>query len=438
MKRACPQAEETLAVRSTPARSADVPLAEGTVHALRTWLRAALANPCAPGARSVAYVSASSGAGLSTLVRLLAREEGAEAVWGCAADSSDRAMMHQAGASLVTVTLAPKVLVLDELDGIQPVCTVEVAALARSKQLRAPLILLDHTGSRQRRSRLATSLLCGPKAVAAPFEFAAAGQEMIMEVVRKVARREGLTAGPATRVAAAAGDLRAAINGLEAGGAQGMSLRFARDAIQSLNHLLGPVPAGEPGSNRGVVHAIRAYDDDPSLAAVMHEGYLVATAPPTLETMATLADGFSQGDVIDNNMYLRQDFGQTMTQLHACLTCAAPTLLLPPRNGGVCDKFGTTWSRIFNQRAREGVLRGVTLARRERGLIELGVLDLALLCKAMQLAIQNGDGSALQQLAEGLEPTHVQAVCRFSFSKKVPTIAAITKLLSSRPRQSGP
>lgn len=411
---------DSLASRHAPERSLDVPLCPETVERLRAWL-------CDDRrAKTVAYVSAAAGAGLSTLLRLLAAECGLDSVWGCAADGSDRTLLARAGASKVSLTFARKVLVMDELDGIQPACAVDVGAFARSKSRHAPLVLLDHTGSRQRRSRLASGLVCGQRAVAEAFEFSVQ-PERVLRVVERIAAAEELEGGAthASKVAAANGDLRQAINSLQSLDPSA-AMRYSRDALESLDWLLGPVP-----SRRTVVGAIRAFDDDPSLANVFQESYLIATRPPDLYTVARLADSFSAGDVAETGCFSRQDFSMPATQLHAALTCAAPTLLLPPRNGRSCTRFGTTWSKTFNQAARQGVLRHICHARRERGLSDLGSTDFAILALAMDSAVRKEDAESLQALAHGLDAQQIQSCMRW-MSCKVPTIAAITKLLVSK------
>lgn len=413
---------DSLASRHAPERAQDVPLCPETVARLRAWLSDEAR------AKTVAYVSAAAGAGLSTLLRLLAAECGLDTVWGCAADGSDRTLLARAGASKVSLTFARKVLIMDELDGIQPACAVEVGAFARSKTRHAPLVLLDHTGSRQRRSRLASGLVCGQRAVAEAFEFSFQ-PERLLRVVERIAAAEEMEGGAthASRIAAANGDLRQAINSLESFD-PAAAMRYSRDALESLDWLLGPVP-----SRRTVIGAIRAYDDDPSLANVFQESYLIATHPPSLETIAGLADSFSAGDVAETICFAKQDFSMPATQMHAALTCAAPTLMLPPRNGRSCTRFGTTWSKTFNQAARQGVLRQISTARRERGLSDLGATDFAILAMALGSAIREEDAEGLHALSHGLNVQQIQSCMRW-MSCKVPTIAAISKLVLKKRR----
>lgn len=361
-------------------KSTDVPLDAAVAGRLRSWIAAA-----APG--SVAWASASPGGGLSTLVRLLACECGVEIVVCSGGDAAGRAEISRAGASAVTVTLAPKILVIENIDGLQPSCASEVAAIVRES--RAPVLLLDRSGVRERRSRLAAGVL---RAGAACFEFPRGRARDILSIVSAVS--SGRPPAPGSIVAAAAGDLRAALTALDGTHAA----RYARDSLASLKFLCSDRAA------RTVQEALRAHADDDSISGAYFDYYLTAADADDLGVATAIADAFSSAAAAGSR-------AAPPPYLLGALTCAAPSLLLgarpPPRRHAT---FATEWNRSNQSRTREHALRAVSGRRRALGLSDLDVLGFASLAA-------HGEG-----MAAGVGPADVRTILKLNF-KKPPTLA---------------
>lgn len=379
---------------------------EAEVAALRAWMRSHAAGP--------ALATAASGSGLTTLVTLLAAEAGLETVWVGCATPRVKALLAAAGANPVSVTLRRKIIVVDEVDALGSVeggVMADVLAFVRSRPV-VPVLL----AARSTRSQKSLEYAKGwPR-----FELGRPAPAAMRDYVRRVADAHGVRVdddGVAGIVRATRGDLRAALNTLEAlrmgGGGCGDVERHVKDEAGDSLDLVEAVLRGERGAD--VMDCLKVHAMGSAVVPMgLYENYLGALGKDDLQAAAAVAQAFSDADVADRYMYSHQAW-DTMESHYAVHAVAAPSMHARALRRGkpsptlAVTKFGSVWSKMYNMFAKTKHVRRLTQGRSEAGLTQLSVCELGQVRACLRAALERGDEAALADAVGGL-PTSALAL----------------------------
>lgn len=319
---------------------------------IQDWLRDA-----PPG---IAWLTGSSGSGMTTMVTHLTRDM--EAVWLTTGSMRSRAFLREVCSSPRAVNGKRKVLILDELDVVlgNESAMADVTFLTKNNHAIPILCILKST-----RAALACDM-CRKASLVVHFQ-PPSFEDMVAAAMR-VAALENLEARPATVAAlcrATPGDIRHVLQSLRADSATARDVQIqTADAVAAV---LGP-------ETRTVQDALRLFTADTgAIPAGIFEVYWQATAD--IGECAAFADMASLGDVVDSCIHSRQRWD--LLDVYGTLTTASAAIILPDDAHITLDKFGTIWNKNYIQCAKSKTLKAVGAARMERGAEPLGATDIA-------------------------------------------------------------
>jgi hypothetical protein len=173
------------------------------------------------------------------------------------------------------------------------------------------------------------------------------------------------------------------------------------EGLDSVQALLDNAPAGLDA-------ALRAYATDPSIVSMgLWENYLRASA----SVCPGVADSFSIADVVDTAMYAHQTWA--LSDVYGAIAVGGAAVLLDrdPAASFAVEKFGTIWSRGYNQCARTKNVRAIALARAEAGLPSMPVTDLAYVRQLLAAAVESGDRDRVRAAAAGVGGQAAAVLC---------------------------
>jgi hypothetical protein len=425
--------------RYRPRTTLGVLLSQTELGALRAWLRAGTGGP--------ARVMAPQGAGLTTAVRLLAREMEFEALWLTAGQQRAKHLLADAASSTIAVNGRRKLVVLDDFDAL---CTDaqlmgELAALAKAG-CRVPILCLGHTSRMPKLDDSAKKWTT--------FKFARPSVKALVSRVLDIATTEGiaLTPGDADQLCRAArGDVRSALNAMEifhraagsaagsaagagsAGAAAGAAAgagEYIKDLSMEGLDIVADLLA-QPHS--AVADAMRLASLDSCVVPMgLFENFVDVAAD--IESVALASEYFSLADVAEKRAYASQSW--ELLDYHLALSVAGPCVCLKRKRGAIADpkKFGIVWSKMYNQCAKAKGLRSVTHARAESALATLGASDLAFVRGIVTTGLERGDTASVRGALAGLEPAGALALMRlWKGEYKASTHAKVKKLLLADP-----
>lgn len=392
--------QEPLVAACRPRTSLGCLYPEAEVACLRAWMRSHAAGP--------ALATAASGSGLTTLITLLAREAALETVWVGCATQRVKALLTAAGANPVSVTLRRKIIVVDEVDALGSVeggVMADVLAFARSGPA-VPVLLAAKATRSQKSLEYAKGW---PR-----FDLGRPSPAALRAYLRRVADEHGVGADDDTVtgiVRATRGDLRAALNTLEAlrmgGGGECQDLaRHVKDETDDSLDLVEAVLRGERGGD--VMDCLKVHAMGSAVVPMgLYENYLGALGKDDLAAAAAVSQAFCDADVVDRYMYSHQAW-DTMEGHYAVHAVAAPSMHARALRRGkpsattTVSKFGSVWSKMYNMFAKTKHVRRLTQARSEAGLTPLSVCELGQVRGCLRAALERGDEAAVGDSVGGL------------------------------------
>lgn len=339
-----------------PASTAELFLDHAAVTTCKEWVRA-----CHGGRgnrRALIITSPTSGMGISTLIRLVCEEEGAEPVVISHPIPKLKIFLADVAATAMTVEGRPKILVIDPLDAVlsEPTGTADLAEFCRAGT-RLPIIV---AGIRMRSSAAKLheclrhrhydkTLVTIPP----------------IETSKALAFLRNAAASLGSRVPVEsvwAGDIRNALAALRLG-VTGAPKDVVCDGADAVRRALCD-------ATLTIRDAIRMHEGDVSMVTSgTHENYPLTDQ--TIDTCSKLADTYSLADVMEEHTYLTQRWelgdvqvavavGGPVAYLDKAASQRAPALDL--------SKFGTIWSRNNNHRSKEKSFRAIRDVLIDRGL----------------------------------------------------------------------
>lgn len=404
----------SLAAAARPRTSLGCLFPAAEVAALRAWMSAG-------GGTGPALVTAGPGSGLTTLLTLLVREVGLEAVWiGCATPRVKQLLQH-AGASPVSVTLRRKIIIVDEFDafgsGDSSALSDALAFAKASPPL--PVLFASHSSRSQKSQEYAKGW---PR-----FEFGKPGGAVMRTYLRSVCDRHGVDATDdivAKVVARVRGDLRAGLMTLDAmriGGSMKGDADVCRHAKDESDDALDIVE-GLLRDNRGrdLADCLKAYHMEPSVVPMgLFENYLAGLrgGGADIAAAALAAESWAHADLLDRYIYRHQAWD--VAELYAVAAVAAPVMHMrreraskPSPTFGV-TKFGSVWSRVYNMHAKMKHVRDIAHARAEAGLAALDTADLGLVRRCLRGSLDGClDDASVSAACAALAPAQVLQLVR--------------------------
>ncbi len=433
---------------------------------LRAWLRAPPVEPspavtaaekrAAVTRRSsmAVLVSGAQGSGLTTLMRLLVKEMRLEPVWVGTGTPRIKALLAQACTSPVAVNGLQKVVIVDEFDALFAVdSTTCTDVLGFTKKTATKIVCLSRS---TRNSRLADATKHMYRiAFSKPSSAAVAG------IVSRAVTALGLNVPPETQaeiVSSANGNIRGALAAVDFWGRGAAEAANAgagdadADAGADVTADAGADVDGDVsarldgldvvqnllGENPGVTRCLQLYLRDPSVLSMgINENYLGVASD--ISQCAAVSESFSAADTVEAHMYRHQAWD--VFEAYGAFAVAGPvqTLHAPPgtRSGAAAvTKFGTIWSKMYNQYAKLKNVRAIALGRGETlgmGASELPVEDLAYVRGMLSDAISRWDGPEIRRLVASLGGTaaHALALMRLWNSEyKQTTHSKLKRVLS--------
>jgi hypothetical protein len=373
-------------------------LSQTTIAEVRQWLRALFASR----GGGVAVLTAPTGSGLTTTVRLLLSELGADVVDVGSSQLRLKAFVADACQSPISVTGRPKVLVVEEFDVLVGT-DANVAGDLMLKAPRVPTLCLARAG---RSSRFADATKAYTR-----FAFRAPRSDAIARVL--IAATQAPSAADLADAAAVAhsarGDVRAALAAWAFRNAQAAPAAPAAPACSADAFLKDIVPEGMDSveallaEHSSIDSVMAAFSSDPGIVSM---GFWENYTSFAEDVCPEVSDAFSAADVVDAAMYRTQNWA--LHDAYGVFAAAAPSAYLRRRRRAACkpppkiDKFGTIWSRMYNQCARMRHVKGIACARAELGLAALPVEDLAYLRDVLDAALAAGDAAGVRAAAAGV------------------------------------
>lgn len=426
-----------LLAATRPRTSLGTLYADVDVAALRAWMATA-------GAGCAALATAPTGSGLTTLVELLVREAGVDAVWiGCGTPRV-RALLHAAGANPVTVLMKRALIVVDEIEGMASTGDTglaEAIAFARTKP-PVPLLFL---GKACRSTKPVEFAKGWPR-----YAFARPSAAKMAAYLRTVAIAHGvpLDADALDSLAARTkGDVRSAIMALDFAGAQQTAAAQHQQPTQGQTTMLDffrPAPRvtltlhvkDDADDGLDVVEAVlrgerartvrdglKVFAMEPGMLGMgIYENY--AAVVRDLGVAARVADAFSVADLVDRYMYAKQawDLHDTYgicsvaapamalhSPLHSPLHSTSHSssasagskkaakklkLSLPVADDVHVTKFGSVWSKSYSMCAKQKQLKAISLKYAEAGLVPMVPTDMALVRACIRRTFERLDSAA--------------------------------------------
>lgn len=386
------------------------------VAALRQWL----GNP---GTTGPALATASPGSGLTMLVRLMLAELGLESIWITTGTPRIRALLAQAGANPVSVTMRRKVIVVDELDALGSAdssALADVLAFARSKP-PLPVLFATHATRSQKPHEFAKTW---PR-----FAFGRPTDAKVRACLARLVAKHGIDQIDDSQlddlVKRARGDVRAAVMALDlarrGGGGCGGGGRHAcqivdikDEATEGLD-LVEAVLRGQRGGT--VAECLKMFAMEPAVMSMgLYENYLASLGSEDMEAATRMADEFAAADCVDRYMYARQAWDAH--DVYGARAVAGPSMALrrhrrskPNASLGV-TKFGSVWSKVYNMCAKTKHLKQISNKYAEAGLAPLTACDLAWVREGLRAALRNDDEDAVRRLCHPLAPPEALLLAR--------------------------
>lgn len=377
------------------------------VACLRQWM--------ASGAPGPALATAAPGSGLTTLVQLLVRETGLDAVWVGCATPRVRALLDHAGANPVSVTMRRKLVVVDEFDALgcgDSSALADALAFARGKP-PVPLLFLAHATRSQKTHEFAKSWPLFHMGRPSPAAVAA-----YLLRVRAAHAPDVPVAEVEALAAAVKGDVRAALTALDLRRRREGAVDVKDEVCDGLD-LAEAVLRGERGAT--VPECLRLFGMEPAVLPMgVHENYLpcLGGGAQDVDAAAAVADAFSRGDLVDRYMYARQAW--EVMDVYGAHVVAAASMALRRRRSRVpagfgITKFGSLWSKMYNTCAKTKNVRALAAAYAEAGRTPLRPCDLAYVRACLKALLQRkaaAEGDDIRRVCAPLTPPLVLALCR--------------------------
>lgn len=387
-----PPADRGASSNSNVSNVDDLVLDPDVLNAMRRWLETP--TKCA-------MVTAPVGSGMTTALRLLVRELGIEAVWTNGNVKNFRELLFDAGSCDVCVDGRRKLVIVDEFD-------------ASRVDKRAMTVVVDYS-----KSSAKTPMMCvgHPARSSKAFEFAAKWTRFEFpdpprERIFGALCRTGIGSSDANDLCDRFGtDLRAAIIAANAFDDKDEFL----DGLDGVDEILR-------GERSSVEDVMRVYAWDPSVVSMgIFENYASAMRSEDVKRCERIADAFSLSDIVETVMYATQNW--KLHETYGALSVAAPALEFGRTHRRPVEKFGTVWSKTYNQKAKEKNARIVARACFEAGISALPTYDLAYRRTIIENAIASGNAKAVRSACEPFDDHVVLLIMRLGFKpyKHAPT-----------------
>lgn len=406
-----------------PRTSLDVALSDVGITQLRAWMR----EPSAAGERKrAALVCAAPGSGLTTLLRLLAKEMNFEAVWIGTGTQRIKALLTDACTSPVAVNGKRKLVIVDEFDGLfASDITTCTDVLGFTKKSPTPFVCLAHT---TRNSRLLDATKHMER-----FQFQRPSTAVVTGIVKRAITAGALQISEdalAGIVSSAAGNIREALAAVAFWGRGGqhadVTAKHAIDEeevvdVESIDPSMATIDGLDVVQNLlkedpGVTRCLQLYLRDPSVLSMgLNENYLGAAT--SLDQCVPISESFSAADTVETHMYKHQAWD--VFEAYGAYAVAGPVQALHSSQGKVkpvtVTKFGSIWSKLYNQCAKTKNAKLISFGRMESGLPgSLPVPDLGYVRDMLHLAVQRWDAAQIRQTVAALggTPAHALALMR--------------------------
>lgn len=337
-----PRVPTSLADRFAPSRAADSALDKDLVEDLRRFI----AN-----GRGRALVTAYSGSGLTTTIRLLAVEEDVEL---CDDDP------NRAGSTQTTVDGRRKIVVIDDPE------MASCKKIAATYDGVAPLLVATHPTRSGKQTEFA-------KKWETRVDFPRLAFDEVAAILSRV------PGAPVRRVMAISatsdGDLRAAFNALELemrGTMRGTRQVFTKD---SFTEGLDAVDTILKKNALTLSEIKRFYEHDPNVVSMgVYENYPHVLTRNDAHVAAAVTEWISASDVFGAYEW------EAPHEITGCLGVGGPAFELRRRKSATSmqtQKFGSVWSRIHTTASKRKVARAVDLERRAAGLTSVPSTELS-------------------------------------------------------------
>jgi len=358
-----------------PKTSDEVLLDGQLASSLREWMSS-------PGG-GCGIATAAVGAGLTTLVSLLARELDMDAIWIQAGTKNASDVMRDAGALDVSPTGKRKLIVVDEFDPSDRVAVVEYSRRGAATKL----LCLAH------RTRSAKVMEFATKWT--KFEFPNASSSQIDAALR--------AAGFAPKTMFFDGDVRAAFRSCADGGGRKDDFRGGLDVVDAI---LSGTATGD------LKDVLRLHASDPAVVSMgIFENYAGALKPRMLPSAVRVSDAFSNADVVESSMYRTQNW--ELHEIQGAITVGvSASEFRGTRSSVQAKKFGTVWSRVYNARAKSKNVKEINAKKLSHGEIPLAPQDLAY----QRLMISRAPDEDIPALCGCLEESQVSMLMRLGFA----------------------
>ena len=323
------------------------------IDKIQAWLLA--------GTPGIAWLTGSSGSGMTTMVTHLTRDM--EAVWLTTGSLRSRAFLREVCSSPWAVNGKRKVLILDELDVLlgNESAMADVAFLTKNNHAIPVICVLKST-----RAALACDM-CRKASLVVHFE--PPSLEAMVAAASRVAALEKLDVRPGGIEAlckATPGDIRHVLQSLRADSVT------ARDVDVQTADAVAAVFGPSVGT---VQDALRLFSADTgAIPSGVFEVYWQASHD--IRDCAAFADMASLGDVVDSCIHTKQRWD--LLDVYGSLTTASAAIMLPPCAHITLDKFGTIWNKNYILCAKSKTVKALASSRMERGSTALGAMDVAL------------------------------------------------------------
>lgn len=405
---AAPSPAAPLVTAAAPRTSLGTLFSDAEVAALRVWM-----STC----RGPALATAVSGSGLSTLVRLLAKEAGMDVVLVGCGTTRLKAVLAEAGASPYTVTLRRKVIVIEEIEamaaGGETAQLVEAVSFAKTNP-PVPVLFVGRSVRSQKPHEFAKAW---PR-----FAFARPSAPRVAAYLEAVARKCGVAVDRARvdeLARAAAGDVRSALMALDVHRRKadgGADIAHAKDEAEDGLDVAEAILRGERGGS--VAEGVRAFFQEPGMVPMaVYENYLTSMAKDAdaagLAAAAAVAEHYSAADAVDKYIYSHQAW-DSLHEAYGAFAVAGPSMVLAARRAARAGaragttapritKFGTAWSKAHNMSAKVKHVRALRLAFAAAGRVPMGACDLAWVRGCLKTLL-GPEGRASRQLCAWWKP----------------------------------
>lgn len=423
----------SLPQRTRPRTSLGTLFSDTEVASLRAWL--------ATGTPGTALCTAGPGSGLTTLVQLLVREAGLETVWIACGVPRVKALLEQAGASPLSVTMRRKLIVVDEFDALaatDSAAASDVLAFVRSKP-PLPVLVLTHATRSQKALEYAKAWT--------RFSFGKPSDKALAAYLARVVQHHDLQVDASELQALASsvhGDVRAALMALELA-ARGGSVDTANakdECVEGLD-LTEDLLRGDRGST--VRECLRLFSMDSTVVPMgLYENYLTALDRDDLAAAALAADAFADADVVDRYLYSRQAWD--LFEVYGVCSVAVPVLSLRrhrrsrPNKALSVTKFGSVWSKVYNGCAKTKHVKGICMAYADAGATPLRATELGWVRSMVRSAVASGDDEALRRACWPLRAADVLCLARLHVGQdawyKQSVHARVKRLLAAAEKTS--